>query len=55
MIPKDQLIQEILKEATRVTKFSFEAIIKSKELIRKDEREYLRKINKRENDLLFLR
>ncbi|RIA89204.1 ClpP/crotonase-like domain-containing protein [Glomus cerebriforme] len=55
LIPKDQLIQETLKEATRVVKFSFEAIIKSKELIRKDEREYLHKINKRENDLLLLR
>ncbi|CAB4401931.1 unnamed protein product [Rhizophagus irregularis] len=55
LIPEDQLIQETLKEATRVTKFSFEAIIKSKELIRKDEREYLHKINKRENDLLLLR
>ncbi|GES75255.1 enoyl-CoA delta isomerase 2, mitochondrial isoform X3 [Rhizophagus clarus] len=55
LISKDQLIQETLKEATRITKFSFEAIIKSKELIRKDERVYLHKINKRENDLLLLR
>ena len=54
-MPKDQLIQETLKEAIRVAKFSFDAIVKSKELIRKEERENLHKINKRENDLLLSR
>ncbi|CAI2183906.1 4768_t:CDS:10 [Funneliformis geosporum] len=55
LIPKDHLIQETLKEATRVSKFSYEAIIQSKELIRRNEREFLHKINQRENELLLLR
>jgi len=55
LIPNDQLIQETLKETTRVSKFSFEALIKSKELIRKNEREYLHKINKDENEILLSR
>jgi len=55
LIPKDKLIQEALKEATRVSEYSFDAIIKSKELIRKDEREHLHKVNKTESDLLLLR
>ncbi|CAG8597059.1 5937_t:CDS:10 [Funneliformis mosseae] len=55
LIPKDHLIQETLKEATRVSKFSFEAIIKSKKLIRRNEREFLHKINQRENELLLSR
>lgn len=56
IIPKGDLLNETIKEAIATTKFSLEAVQQTKRLLKPDDmRDHLKKVVKRENDLLFER
>ncbi|CAG8523633.1 5981_t:CDS:2 [Diversispora eburnea] len=56
IIQKENLLNETIKEAITVTKFSFEAFKQTKQLIKSDDiRDHLKKVLKRENEALIER